>query len=453
MAGEDKPPDSGGQFTSYAERAKMNIKYSQRLKRNILEIEVEKENEEDEMILSDETIATLLNKLRLNINSHVEGCQVNYGRKKSKIEVWCRAGLDLEQFCMNESLQVEKGVRTNFIRPVGRKDVEVSVVGLGFNTPDSLVQEYIKKFGGKLVTNDVIYGKFSSGPLQGKMNGVRKYRVDLTKLNTSMGTFHLLDGNKVKVYFRGNGTCGWCHKDVTKCPGGAKAETCKEKGTGQVNLRDHMHTLWDTIGFDPQTFEISDPEYDDLDSSDSIGGDRKVLKTVHFPRQVDRSPISESDKFTTVRLRNFPLEICDEEIVKFLKKEVSVEISELDIKSEKTPYSTNITLGPGPNLDVIAKVIEVIDYKTTAKTFFDDRKIHVQLHRPLTPKKVEESAEEKESVKKPEVNQSGSVSRIPKDTVKAAIKDINSVKQVPATPKGKAGSNTNASSGFTSAIS
>ena len=170
MAGEVKPPDPGGQFTSYAERAKMNIKYSQRLKRNILEIEVEKENEEDEMILSDETIATLLNKLRLNINSHVEGCQVNYRRKKSKIEVWCRAGLDLEQFCMNESLQVEKGVRTNFIRPAGRKDVEVSVAGLGFNTPDSLVQEYITKFGGKLVTNDVIYGKFSLGPFQGKLN-------------------------------------------------------------------------------------------------------------------------------------------------------------------------------------------------------------------------------------------------------------------------------------------
>ena len=66
---------------------------------------------------------------------------------------------------------------------------------------------------------------------------------------------------------------------------------------------------------------------------------------------------------------------------------------------------------------------------------------------------MEESAEEKESVKKPEVNQSGSVSRIPKDTVKAAIKDINSVKQVPVTPKGKAGSNTNVSSGLTSAIS
>ena len=133
-----KPPDTdtGGRSTSYADRAKMNIRYNQKLNRNVLEVEVEKETEEDEMILSEETIAKLLNKLHLNI-SHVEGYQVSYGRKKSKIEVFCKAGIDLEQFCLSESLQIEKGVRTNFIRPSGRKDVEVTVVGLGFNTPDS----------------------------------------------------------------------------------------------------------------------------------------------------------------------------------------------------------------------------------------------------------------------------------------------------------------------------
>ena len=75
--------------------------------------------------------------------------------------------------------------------------------------------------------------------------------------------------------------------------------------------------------------------------------------------------------------------------------------------------------------------------------FFEDRKLHVQLHRPLTPDKVE----------KQEENQSRSISRIPKDTVKAAIKDINNVKPVPATPKSRTGSNTNVSSGLTSAIS
>ena len=112
-----KPPDTGGRSTSYADRAKMNIRYSQKLNRNVLEVEVVKESDEDEMILSEETIVKLLKKLWLNINSHVEGYHVRYGRKKSKIEVLCKAGLDLEQFCMYKSLQVEKSVRTNFIRP------------------------------------------------------------------------------------------------------------------------------------------------------------------------------------------------------------------------------------------------------------------------------------------------------------------------------------------------
>ena len=151
MAGDINLPDAEVRSKSYADRAKMNIRFNQKLKRNVLEIEVVKEEVDGEMILNEDTIVKLLNKLKLNINSHVEGYQVSYGRKKAKIEVLCKADLDLEQFCLTESLQVEKGVRTNFIRPAGRKDVEVTVAGLGFNTPDSLVQEYITKFGGKMV--------------------------------------------------------------------------------------------------------------------------------------------------------------------------------------------------------------------------------------------------------------------------------------------------------------
>ena len=139
MADQDKVSPYIGRSISYADRTKMNIRYDQKLKRNVLEIEVEKDNLHDEIILSDVTVAKLLNKIKLNINAHVEGYQVSYGRNKSKIEVLCKPGLDLEQFCAHESLEVEKGVKTNYIRPAGRKDVEVTVTGLGFNTTDSLV--------------------------------------------------------------------------------------------------------------------------------------------------------------------------------------------------------------------------------------------------------------------------------------------------------------------------
>ena len=160
---ENVPPDPG--VMSYADRAKLNVRFDQRLRRNVLEIEVEKDKEDDEMILAEDTIANLLNKIKLNIYSHVEGYQVSFGRKKSKIEVLCRKGLDLEQFCVRESLEVEKGVKTNFIRPAGRKDVAVTITGLGFNTPDSLIQEYITKFGGKMATEDVIYEKYDQALL------------------------------------------------------------------------------------------------------------------------------------------------------------------------------------------------------------------------------------------------------------------------------------------------
>ena len=203
----------------------------------------------------------------------------------------CKPGLDLEQFCTQESLEVEKGVKTSYIRPAGRKHVEVKVTGLGFNTPDSLVQDYIVKFGGKLVTTDVIYEKYSEGTFQGKLNGVRKYNVDFTKSEVKMGTFHILDGRKVKVFYRGNRTCGWCHGDASKCPGGAKAKDCKEKGTEQVNLAQHMKELWNKIKFDQESFELDEAEYDDVegvDTTDNFGGDRRILESSSLDRSIKK---------------------------------------------------------------------------------------------------------------------------------------------------------------------
>ena len=298
---ETKPPDPPGGGVqnplSYADKAKMNIRYDQKLKRNVLDIEVEKDNFEDEMILSAESLEKLLTKINMNIKTHVEGYQVSFGTKKAKIEVLCKAGLDLDQFCIQESVQVKRGVKTNFIRPAGRRDVEVTVTGLGFNTPDSLVQEYISKFGGELMTKDVIYERFGVGPFAGKVNGVRKYQVDFSKTKNKMGTFHLLEGRKIKVFYRGNrSTCGWCHEDTTKCKGAARAKSCKESGAQQVHLGDHMKKVWREVNFSPETFTVPEGDYDDLVDPDNLGGDRKILKLSHFPRNFSHPKLGDEDK-------------------------------------------------------------------------------------------------------------------------------------------------------------
>ena len=78
--------DTAKRAPSYADRAKMNIKYDQRLKRNVLEIEVEKKDRDDELILDQNSIAKLCGTIGLDVKL-VEGYQVSYGGKISKIKV------------------------------------------------------------------------------------------------------------------------------------------------------------------------------------------------------------------------------------------------------------------------------------------------------------------------------------------------------------------------------
>ena len=118
---------------SYTEKTKMNIRYDQKLKRNVFEIKGKKETNGDEVVLSEETVANILRKINLDIYIDVEGYQVSHGYNKSKLEVLCKPGPDLEQFCTHECLELEKGVKTSYIRPAGRKYVEVKVTGLGLD--------------------------------------------------------------------------------------------------------------------------------------------------------------------------------------------------------------------------------------------------------------------------------------------------------------------------------
>ena len=98
------------------------------------------------------------------------------------------------KFCLSESIAITKNMSTGIIRPAGKRDVKVTVCGLHWNTPDSLVQEYIQKFGGKLMTSGVVYVKYKQGALTGKLYGERRYQVDFSGTTKKMGTFHSLDG-------------------------------------------------------------------------------------------------------------------------------------------------------------------------------------------------------------------------------------------------------------------
>ena len=202
MAVANVPPEPGDGLVlpnSYADRLKANIRFNQRLQRNVLEISFDKDNSEVQIDLKEENTRQLFETLGINIESELEGHQVKY----DKISVWLKKGIKLDRFCKEERIRVADGVTTSYIKPAGRNDVTVTVVGLDFNTPDSYVFEYIKNFG-RIVNNSVIYCKFTEGPFKGKFNGDRKYQVDFSESKIHMGTYHLIDGERVKIFYRGN---------------------------------------------------------------------------------------------------------------------------------------------------------------------------------------------------------------------------------------------------------
>ena len=129
---------------------------------------------EAEIFLEQTCVARVLNSIGLNIEDQVEGYQVQYNSGRHILSVWVIQGLDLERFCREENINVAKGIVKGVIKPAGRRDVTVSVSRLDFNTPDSLVCDYIRKFGGVILNANVIYSKFTEGPFKAKYTGFRK---------------------------------------------------------------------------------------------------------------------------------------------------------------------------------------------------------------------------------------------------------------------------------------
>ena len=91
---------------SYSDRLKTNVKYDQRLKRNLLEITLEKSNPSVDIDVDSDDIARVFKTLRIDILSQVEGSQVQYKGKTSLISVWMAAGVSLDRFGKDVSIKV-----------------------------------------------------------------------------------------------------------------------------------------------------------------------------------------------------------------------------------------------------------------------------------------------------------------------------------------------------------
>ena len=263
----------------YSEKLKVNIIRSERLRRKVLEVQLESD-EGVQVYLDKDTINKLIVRLGVDLKTQLEG----YQTAKRKLYVWCKDFVQLEQFCPEESIKVKDGIKTGLIKPMDRREVEVRINGLNLNTPDSLVAEYINKHG-TVVSTKVIYDTDREGPLKGFKNGDRRYLVDFTD-GRNMGTFHILDGANIRVNYSGQKkTCGRCQGTSSTCPGGGIARICEVEHGPRVHLRDHMREHWEQINFNPSNFRLDTPEDEDLET-----GDLPIKENESSPLSIKSNP-------------------------------------------------------------------------------------------------------------------------------------------------------------------
>ena len=121
-----------------------------------------------------------------------------------------------------------------------------------------------------------------------------------------MGTYHIIDGEKVSVKYRGQDkTCARCHKTESVCPGKAMAKDCTSP---RVLLSDYMREHWAKVGYLPDTHDLN--EVDELDVQ--IG--RKEVE----PPPTDLLRPDHSHKYNSVVITGFPKTAEEQDIFNIL---------------------------------------------------------------------------------------------------------------------------------------
>ena len=250
---------------------------------------------------------------------------------------------------------------------------------------------------------NVIYKEYREGILVGKYTGDRQYRVIFEEDARKMGTFHFLDGARVKIFYRGNTTtCGRCHKSRTGCKGEGLAKACMEKGGERVSLFEHMKTVWSQIGFKPTTFELPEEEED---TGGKKEGDKLITKATKKPRN-DPNLAHIKENVSGIKINNFPPEISEAEILEFVKKEIKSDLDTVNFTihpaKSGTRKGTKVEIFSGLDKDSIEAAITKIDKNATGKNSSFGRPLYCSIIKRITPEKPPEGSsntEEEDQIK------------------------------------------------------
>ena len=312
--GDSGPPGGGrGPFRgSWAEMLSSTLPTC--WNKNVLEVILEKD-ERGSFTVSDTDCARVMRKIGLDSRPgvHVECIQI-CPNGRGIILITLKKELPIETFCRHDVFDVTStGIRAINIKPAGKREVVVQVKNIHPNTMDDGVVDYLNKFG-RVVTKKVIYGVFSEGPLKGFRNGDRSYKMEI-KPNMNIGTYHVLDGQKITVRYPGQlQTCARCHETARTCRGKGMARRCEAEGGQKVELSEYIMKLWKEIGYSPENVEM----VADLDEGHGHEIDSGLVQQEGGKFTPIKVPSSDHDKFTGISLKTFPKDTDQCQIVELL---------------------------------------------------------------------------------------------------------------------------------------
>ena len=209
-----------------------------RKKRNILEIILERDDRATSYRLTKEELGKLLfGKLKLS-QADVEG--IDTSSRFGAVCVTLREGVNPQQYCRPQSIEIKPGIRTKFCKPRHGLEFMVTVSWADPETPDGLINHVFSHFG-KIKTSHnnqlgIIHGTYKTAEEEGSWaqklnnidNGERKFWMTVKE---PLPSYAILDGKRVMVRHQGQRwTCARCHGDRDSCPGGADAKKCEDSG-------------------------------------------------------------------------------------------------------------------------------------------------------------------------------------------------------------------------------
>ena len=306
----ERPRGEGGGISgggmSWAQRLGSSLPQS--LNKNILEVVLEKDAKGAFMV-TEKDCAKLMGKLGLDLHPgvQVEGVQL-CPNGRGVILITLKEGINIDSFCRYDVIQVnESGIRSTLVKPAGKREVVITVKGIHPNTKDSVVLDYLGKFG-KIVTTKVVHGVFRDGPLKNMKNGDRAYKIEI-KPGENVGSYHFIDGHKVSLRYAGQQpTCGRCHEVPQKCKGKGIAKRCEAEGGYRVEFSEYISKLWRKIGYSPTNDDLENVEDEE---------DIDVEEVTQFtPVKV----LEDREKYAGVSIRQFPKETDPSEIIEFVCK-------------------------------------------------------------------------------------------------------------------------------------